>query len=347
MAIVRVNAASDSTLFAAGNTKDCWRIVVGQAARLVPRSAPITILLHGYRYSWKSPSRAWRCDPQQTLYHVSQRSEFAEDPALPTSAPLAGAWPGALGFSHGDPTSGLCIPFGWDARKAGLSGFAKIHRSAADVASGLIRLIEHIGNVAPGHPVDIFAHSLGARLILQALTVRPDLPIGRVLLLAPAERRSTALTALERLDSVGSEAQFLHVLARANDIFDGLYELIAPPSGAYRDLPLGAAGLGSPPANWLDFQIDSSDARIWLHGLGLRPAPTVSRVSHWVVYTDPAIMTLYRRMLHNRQDWSIDAMMRSGVPTGIDPRWSRLRPAMPNYRPREKDRQGGTTALPA
>ena len=92
----------------------------------------------------------------------------------------------------------------------------------------------------------MLSHSLGARLVLQALRQAPDLPVARAILLGAAEYSAEARAALAAQDRVGGTTEFYNVLARANDVYDGLVQLFAPLPEMRGDLPLGARRLGGP-----------------------------------------------------------------------------------------------------
>ncbi|MGG7567752.1 hypothetical protein ACQ5SO_16495 [Rhodovulum sp. DZ06] len=72
---------------------------VARALAELPRGAPVTALVHGFRFDPDSPDN----DPHAGLFH----------PADPRG------WPAGLGHGAADPRAGLCIAFGWDARGRG------------------------------------------------------------------------------------------------------------------------------------------------------------------------------------------------------------------------------------
>ena len=83
-----------------------------------------------------------------------------------------------------------------------------------------------IQRLAPGRPVDLIAHSLGARVALAALPHLEAAP-GRVILLGAAEYDARAREALDALISP-SPPQVYNVTARANDPYDFAFEAFAP-----------------------------------------------------------------------------------------------------------------------
>ncbi len=148
--------------------------------------------------------------------------------------PRTANWPHALGFSEQGTHDGLCIALGWEARhwRPGLDCFAAVHRTAEKTAAALITLVRAIVAADPRRQVDVLSHSLGARVVLQALRQAPDLPVARAILLGGAEYSAEARAALAAQDRAGGRTEFYHMIARANDLYDGLFQLFAPRTGA-------------------------------------------------------------------------------------------------------------------
>lgn len=322
MAVLRVNAAADGTIHAASGMPGDWQVSLRHVIARLPAVAPVTVLVHGYRYSWR-PLRGIGChDPHRTLYLLGDLAPCAR------KRPRTANWPHALGFSEQAPRDGLCIALGWDARhwRPGLDCFAAVHRTAGRTAAALGTLVRALVAADPGRRVDVLSHSLGARLVLQALRQTPELPIARAILLGGAEYSAEARSALAAQDRAGGTTEFYHMIARANDLYDGLFQLFAPAPPVPGDLPLGARGLGERHPRWLDLQLDHPEARRWLIRQGLAPQRPPERVSHWSFYADPGAMAFYSAILRERRLWSIAAMRARGLPTEIERRWSRLVP---------------------
>lgn len=338
MAVLRVNAAADGSIPAPG-TLSSWRETLEAAVQGLPPDAPVAILVHGYRYSWR-PLRGLAChDPHRLLYLLDDLAPSAR------KRPRTANWPRALGFSQREFGDGLCIALGWDALhwRPGFDCFAAVHRTAGRTAAALVTLVRAVVAAGPGRRVDVLSHSLGARLVLQALRQAPDLPVARAILLGAAEYSAEARAALEAQDRVGGTTEFYHMLARANDVYDGLFQLFAPPPEVRRDLPLGARGLGMAHRRWLDLQLDHPETRRWLTRQGLAPQRAPERVSHWGFYADPGAMAFYGAILRDRAAWSLGAMRDRGLPVGIEPRWSRLvphLPRLPGLRPAHRSAPG-------
>ncbi|QUS34889.1 hypothetical protein [Falsirhodobacter algicola] len=169
---------------------------LAEALTWLPSDAPITILIHGYRYAPHQPH---------------------DDPHAGILGPQG--WARRLNEGRGAP--GLCIGLGWD----GSGTIWQAHRRAEKAGRALAALIRRIGH--HDGPVGIMAHSLGARVALSALPHLPRHAVARMVLLQGAEFCDTAETALAE---AGTEV--LNITSRENDGYDMLFEtLVAPLSG--------------------------------------------------------------------------------------------------------------------
>lgn len=316
MAILRMNADEGGRVFDPSGGD--WRARLSAAVATCPDEAPIVVLLHGLRYSWR---QGRGCDPHSTLYVAGPL------PASRRIRPDRVNWPHLLGFREDGVADGVCVAFGWDAGR--LSDIRNAPSALARASDGLTAVIEAVASM--GRRADCLGHSLGAALPLSAMRARPGLPVRRVLMLGPAERRGAALAAV-RAQSGREKTEFVHMLARANDVFDEAYHRFAPtsPEGCAR--PLGAAGLGEARPEWLDLQIDHPLTRRWISRWTQRPERRPDRVSHWLFYSDEMLMALYGRILRDPSRSIITALRDGGAPDEIAPRWSRLRPRLARLR---------------
>ena len=340
MAVLRVNAAADGTIPAPG-TLSTWRETLRSAIACLPAEAPVTVLVHGYRYTWR-PLRGFALhDPHRSLYLLDDLAPCAR------KRPRTANWPRALGFSERDVRDGLCIALGWDARhwRPGFDCFARVHHTAQRTAAALVTLVRMIAETDPHRRVDCLSHSLGARVVLQALRSTPDMPVARAILLGGAEYSAEARAALATQDRAGGTTEFYHMIARANDVYDGLFQLFAPRAPEPGDVPLGVRGLGRSHHRWLDLQLDHPETRRWLTGQGLAPERPPERISHWSFYADPGAMAFYRSILRDRRRWSIAAMRGRGLPTEVEPRWSHLIPALRWRQPEARDQVPGAVEI--
>ena len=147
------------------------------------------------------------------------------------------SWPEGLGFADDAGETGLCIGFAWPASAPHLASLRRQRpqrlRPRLRAGGGLWRPAGRAGpllqRLAPGRPVDLLAHSLGARVALAAL---PHLEVapGRMILLGAAEFERAAHAFL-RASPAPRPPQVYNVTARANDLYDLMLETFAPRQG--------------------------------------------------------------------------------------------------------------------
>ncbi|WP_198670505.1 alpha/beta hydrolase [Oceanicella sp. SM1341] len=309
MAQFRVTAGPQGLL--PGGSDDAPLAGLLRAARALPPGAPLLVLVHGYRYDPASPGAC----PHGSLYS-------------------AGGWPAQLGF--GPAGSGLCIGFGWTARaphlpellRSGRTGFARVYDRAGETGAALAGLLNRLGAALPGRPVDILAHSLGARVALSALP-HLDGPgaaaLGRMILLGGAEFAGRAEAAFAAAPEQ-ARPEVYSIVARLNDPFDALFELFAPRGpGADHALSRRLPRL----RNWLALQIDGPATRRWARSRGIALAAPSARVAHNGFYTLPGAMALYAGILREREIFSVAALRGSPALAEHEPRWARFGPLPP------------------
>ena len=163
--------ATDAGLAAASGGEGLDEGLRGRLARVTP-GAPIVLMVHGYKYD---PART-DADPHRSL--------FAFVPSR--DGRRIRSWPTGLGFAEDSGESGLAIGFGWPAMERHLpnllrrcrTGFAIVYDRAEAIGEHLAALVRSVQRLAPGRPVDILAHSLGARVALAALPHLAEAPGG-------------------------------------------------------------------------------------------------------------------------------------------------------------------------
>ncbi|WP_116131574.1 alpha/beta hydrolase [Tropicimonas sp. IMCC34043] len=272
MPLFKVNAT-------AGQLANLAELDAGLRAALAATSpeAPVVVLIHGYKFS---PARA-KTSPHTHILSL--------DPVRSDWKTLS--WPRALGIGHDAPDEPLCIAFGWEARGTLWQAYGR----AAETGQALARLIALIRQICPGRPVDVLAHSFGARVALAALPHLPAGAMGRAVLLAPAEMCSPAAAWLAT--PAGRTVEILAVRTGENGLYDrALGWLVAPHRIGDRALGLAAA----PAPNWTSLDIDRPEVRRTLAAHGHRIAPRKSWVCHWSVYLRPGLFPFYRAVLDRR-----------------------------------------------
>lgn len=266
---------------------------------------PVTLMVHGYRYS----PRRRAADPGRSLYATgpSQGPDFS--------------WPRHLGYRSG-AAPGLAIGLAWDA--CGTLGAA--HRGSGPAGAACAALVTAMRAAAPAVRINAIGHSLGARVILHALARLPSGHLSRTILLAAAAFQADAAAALS--GPSGQTTEIVNITSRENDLFDVLAEWALGP-GVGRTIGEGLKTPGNPPdpgrpQNWLDLQIDNAEVLRHLRRLGFPVAAAHRRICHWSAYSRPGIFSLYRALLTDRCPLPLTALAAT-VRLPQDPRWSRLR----------------------
>lgn len=298
MAILRVNATrTGQVLSAEGGTG--WAAALDAALGQVPPGAPVTVLVHGYRFSWRRAGGTRETCAQSLLYCAD---EIAPSARL---RPARADWPARLGFTETGRGEGLCIAFGWDARRGrlrsllmrGANDFSLVYRGAEGAGRGLAQVLGRVAALRPDLRPGLFTHSLGARVALAAVRCRPDLALGRVVMLAAAEYAGEARATLDAQRRAGGTAEFLNATSRANGLYDLLFAVFAPGPARMGDRPLGWTGLGAPHPRWRDLRLDCPRTLAWLDARSPAPIRRPPRFSHWHFYADPGAMTLWRAVV--------------------------------------------------
>lgn len=311
MAYYGISAAEDGLRpAAAGGDLEAG---LGRSLRDAGPDAPVVVLVHGYRFT---PDRHGS-DPHRSLFAFRPRRLDRK----------TRSWPEGLGFANDAGGTGLCVGFAWPARAAhlpsllacGRTGFAEVYDRAGALGPRLAELVALLQRLAPGRPIDLVAHSLGARVALAAL---PHLavPPGRMILLGAAELEPRVL---EFLGRARGAPEIYNVTARANDLYDWIFECFVPRRG-WGERAVGG-GLKAAPATWIDLQLDRAEVTEWVNAQGIAlPAPA-ARLCHWSFYTREGAFALYQAILRRRPGWDVGTL-RAAACFAQEPRWSRLVP---------------------
>jgi hypothetical protein len=231
-------------------------------------AAPVVILIHGFRFDPHDP----RHSPHSHI--LAQRPDRACWKAV--------SWPRHLGLT-GD--RGLAIGFGWRARGT----IWQAHARAPQAGARLARLIGSIRAADPARPIHVFAHSLGARVLLTALPRLPAGAVDRAIFIAAAAFRAEARRVMK--SPAARAAEIVNVLSPENTLFDLLLRAALPLRGA--TLGRGLRG----PSNWLDLPLGGSATLARLDDIGHRIRPARVNICHWSGYLRPGVFGLYRALL--------------------------------------------------
>lgn len=236
-----------------------------EIAQLAP-GKPIVIMVHGFKFDPALPAR----DPHR---HILSASGHA--------ACWRGlSWPRHLWL---DRQGHLGIAFGWSARGSIWTAW----RATAGAAQALSALLDHLARLAPGHPVHVIAHSLGAAVALQAVGLSPTRRVDRLLLLSPAAFAGETRGLL----TLTEPPEVFAVLGHENALFDLLLRAAFPWKGP-------TLGRGMPrQRGWLDMHLSRPGVLRRLAQIGLPIRPATAPVCHWSSYLRPGIFALYRAVL--------------------------------------------------
>ena len=183
-------------------------------------------------------------------------------------------------------------------------------------------MVALLQRLAPGRPVDLLAHSLGARVALAALPHLVEVP-GRVILLGAAELDGRVHEVLGAVRAP-RPPQIYNVTARSNDLCDWALETFAPRCG--RGERAIGAGLNADLPDWLDLQLDRAEVTDWINAQGIRLPPADARFCHWSFYTRDGALAVYQAILQRRPGWDIASLRATACLAPQEPRWSRLLP---------------------
>lgn len=296
----------DGTVRASEDLVSPYAEVLRRALRWLPAGAPITVLVHGYKFS---PLHA-RKDPHRLIFAPRTRHP----------RPKYTSWPQGLGFAAAE--DGLCIGFAWPAADPdhpgpGVSGFHRVYAAAPRAGAKLAEVIATLHRLAPARPVDLFTHSLGARVVLSALPAAPAGAVGSVILMGGAEFDGVATDCLTQ--GAGRAARVYNVISRDNTFYDRLFHRFGPPP------PPGARtlghGIGAAARNAFDLRLDDPGHLTLLRRRGVALDPKPREICHWSFYTRPGAFGLYREILRNPHNWTLPDLRTEAAALPVPPTW--------------------------
>lgn len=237
--------------------------------KALPPGAPVVAMIHGWRYA---PGIVADC-PHGSILSL--------DPIGKDRRTVS--WPRHLGL---DGQTGLGIALGWPAK----CDPWRAHLRAGWTGKALARIAGAV-HALSGRPLQVIAHSMGARVALSALPLVAPGQINRIILLAAAETRGRTLAALAT--PAGKQVEVINVTTRENDIFDACFEW-----GVHLGLRTSIGqGIGRTQTGWHDLWIDQPQTMAGLSALGHPLADPPRRICHWSPYLRPGTIALYRALL--------------------------------------------------
>ena len=235
----------------------------------------VTVMIHGYRFCpFGDPAHS----PHNHILSFAPVRDCWK----------AVSWPRHLRVGRGGM---IGVALGWSARNTLMTAYDR----AGETGAALARIAAIVAETRPGLPVNVVAHSLGARVALSALPRLPKGALGRMILLSGAEYRGRAAEALD--SPAGRTARVVNVTSRENLPFDAAFRALIRPA-SWSDLPL-ASGMGGGRSNWLDLRIDCPAHADRLARSGFRLRPPSTRFCHWSGYMRPGVFPLYRALLED------------------------------------------------
>jgi hypothetical protein len=235
----------------------------------LPAQAPVVVMIHGWRYA---PGFAQDC-PHGSILSL--------DPPLRDRRAVS--WPRHLGL---DGRAALGIALAWHAKCDPWRAHLRAGRTGPALAE-----IARTVHGQTGRPIQVIAHSMGARVALAALPHLLPGQIDRMILLAAAETRGRALAALDT--PAGRSVEVVNVTTRENDLFDACFEW-----GIHLGLRTSIGqGLGCTRPNWHDLWIDQPRTLQALANLGHPLHDPPRRICHWSPYLRPGTIALYRALI--------------------------------------------------
>jgi len=269
---------------------------------------PVIVMVHGFKFR---PGDSGHC-PHEHIFAPRDVGCWK-----------GRSWPRALRLSEDGIPDALGLAFGWDSKAMIWTAYER----AAGAGRALAQAIRAIRAAAPGREVHAICHSLGARVVLQALPHLDAGDLGRIIALNPAEFRTEALAALD--SPAGSAAELIAVTGRENAGYDLLLERLVP-AARRGDRALG---WGLPPeaeagGRRLLLRLDRPGVAAHLERLGFPLAPRRRIMCHWSPYLRDGAMALYAALLHEARRLPLEALR---PPEGVRPAYGGAEAPSPKH----------------
>ncbi len=185
---------------------------------------------------------------------------------LPAGAPIVIYVHGHQDWPHPDVLAqarqqvGLAITLNWPATArffGALPDVNQLYFDAGNAAPALAWLINLLGELAPDRPIDLLAHSLGARVGLQALPLLQHSNLARLVGLAAVE--FSAITLLALTAPAARNMAFYNVTTEKTLLFHRIMHHFGPRPGPADGLL--CKGFAFPRGNWVDIRLDRPAVR--------------------------------------------------------------------------------------
>jgi len=208
----------------------------------------------------------------------------------------------------------------------------------------LVNALRSVAAALPDRPIDFFCHSLGSRVVVQALyrlaaeAQRPGAGelkallgrVGRVLIVGGAEYTAPARRMLAEVRKVRPSGPAVYnFMARRDRVLGLLAQRFHPVELGLRRV-VGLCGLtpGDQDPDWIDLQLDADadgthPLNEWLksRGLAVEGVHLTGVLNHWHYFTGARNMELFRAVLRDRAAWDIARLRRDRIPERCGVTW--------------------------
>lgn len=246
---------------------------------------PVIVMVHGFKFR----PYAGRDCPHSHIFGLEDGPCWK-----------ARSWPRALGFGAAARDEGLALAFGWNSRGM----IWDVYRRAEVTGAALARLIAVLRRAAPWRPVHAICHSLGVRVVLQALAHLAPGDIGRIIALNGAEFAGAAQSALAC--GAGQGAEIVAVTGRENASYELMLErFVAPARRGDRAMGRGLAEEG---VRQVMLRLDRAAVRARLAALGFPLGDERRRICHWSPYLRDGAMDFYAALMRRPESLPLTAL---------------------------------------
>lgn len=207
--------------------------------------------------------------------------------------------------------------------------YKQAYARAEHAAWVLANALSAVAGAVKDRPIDLFCHSLGSRVVVQALRQMagkksPDLTrLGRIVVVGGAEYNVEArkmLTAVE--NAMFTAPAFYNFMGRRDRVLTHIAGKFHPIDPDLTE-PVGTAGLGGTDhPHWVDVQLDKDEAGKhpfgdWVRNpdkpriAGREPVGSthpLGVLNHWYYFTNPANMEVFRAIFRDRANWTVEQL---------------------------------------